>query len=102
MGRMSKKIKRKQEKRANKIGKKMREREQQLEQMENTMKAINASKMVAMLVLRNHGWGGTRLKRFSENFDEIMMDISAGRLSTGDIPAVLEEETGLKRYEITL
>lgn len=99
---MSRKIKRKQKKRANKIGKKMREREQQLEQMENTMKAINASKMVAMLVLRNQGWGGIRLGRFSEKFDEVMMDISAGYLSTGDIPEVLEEETGLKRSEITL
>lgn len=85
-----------------KFSKKRRKREEKVAEIETAMNFVNAVKMASMLVLRNEGWGHTRLLRFSTKFDEVLSDVSAKRLSLSDIPGVLEEETGLKIEEIVL
>lgn len=59
------------------------------------MNTINAVKMASLLILRNQGWGETRILRFSDKFNEVLLDVSGGKLSLRDISEVLEEETGL-------
>ena len=69
-------------------------RQRQL-QDEQTLHAVNAVKFVSMLVLRNQGWGDTRIRRFSNQFNEIIEDISHERLSLTDVADTLYDETGL-------
>lgn len=66
------------------------------------MNSINTVKMVSLLVLRNQGWGRTRISRFSENFNDLLMDVAQGHLSFVDIVETLEEETGLKHDELSI
>lgn len=69
-------------------------RQRQL-QDEQTIHAVNAVKFVSMLVLRNQGWGDTRIRRFSNQFNEIIEDISHERLSLTDVADALFDEVGL-------
>lgn len=69
-------------------------RQRQL-QDDQTLHAVNAVKFVAMLVLRNQGWGDVRIRRFSNQFNDIIEDISHERLSLTDVADVLFDETGL-------
>lgn len=64
--------------------------------------AINTVKFTALLVLRNQGWGATRLTRFSDKMDELLTDINSERLTFSDIMLTLEEETGLSHKEFLL
>lgn len=102
MSSLSRKLRRKREKEERSVRNDILDRQEKLENMDRMMRAMNASKWVAMLVLRNQGWGKTRLERFNYKFDQIMSDISEGRLVPDDIPEVLEIEVGLKKLEITL
>lgn len=65
---------------------------------QKTMNSLIAVKMISLLVLRNRGFGTKRLVDFSNEFNEILGDVSDGRLSLSDIFVTLEEETGLN-YE---
>lgn len=60
-----------------------------------TLHAVNAVKMVSLLALRNEGWSTTRLKRFSDKFNEIVSDVSNEHLSLTDIMDTIFKETGL-------
>ena len=67
-----------------------------------TLHAVNAVKMVSLLVLRNQGWGGTRLLRFSEEFNSLVESVSQELLSLTDISDTLYDETGLKLSDLTI
>jgi hypothetical protein len=69
-------------------------RQRQL-QDEQTLHAVNAVKFVSMLVLRNQGWGDVRIRRFSQQFNELIEDISHERLSLTDVADTLHDEVGL-------
>lgn len=69
-------------------------RQRQL-QDEQTLHAVNAVKFVSMLVLRNQGWGDVRIRRFSNQFNDIIQDISHGHLTLTDVADALYDETGL-------
>ena len=62
---------------------------------EITLNSLAATKMISMLALRNRGFGHSRLKEFSDDFNEILQDVSDGRLSLTDILEVLKDETDL-------
>ncbi len=64
--------------------------------------AANTVKMAALLVLRNQGWGVTRLTRFSEKFDELLVDVNEGRLTFSDISITLEEEIGVSSKDFLI
>lgn len=70
-------------------------RSQRQLQDQQTIHAVNAVKFVAMLVLRNQGWGDTRIRRFSNQFNDIIEDISHERLSLTDVADTLYDEIGL-------
>ena len=59
------------------------------------LNTIEAVKMLALYVLRNQGWGTVRLQKFTDKFNEYMVDVSNGLFSLSDIATVIEEETGL-------
>ncbi len=59
----------------------------------------NTVKLASLLVLRNQGWGATRLIRFSEQFDELLVDINENRLTFSDLAITLEEELGVSSKE---
>lgn len=69
---------------------------------EETLFTLRAVKMVSILALRNQGWGHIRLKRFSEEFNDIVVDISQGRLSLTDIPDTIYDETDLTMRDLEL
>jgi hypothetical protein len=56
--------------------------------------------MISLLALRNQGWGEARLKRFSEQFNEIVADVSHEHLSLSDITETLERETGISLKDL--
>lgn len=70
-------------------------RQRQLQDAQ-TMHAVNAVKMVSLLVLRNQGWGESRLRRFSEGFNDVVADISHEHLSLTDIADTIYDETGIR------
>lgn len=69
---------------------------------EQTKHAVNATKFVSMLVLRNQGWGESRIRRFSNQFNEIIEDISHDRLSLTDVSDALYDETGLDMQTLSV
>ena len=62
---------------------------------ETTLNSLAATKMISMLALRNKGFGHSRLKEFSDDFNVILQDVSDGRLGLTDILEVLKDETDL-------
>jgi hypothetical protein len=64
-------------------------------QDEETKHAVNAVKMVSLLVLRNQGWGESRLRRFSNQFNDVVEDVSHGHLTLTDIADTIYDETTL-------
>jgi hypothetical protein len=64
-------------------------------QDEETRHAVNAVKMVSILALRNIGWGEQRLRKFSNDFNAIVEDVSQGHLTLTDICDTIYDETGL-------
>lgn len=68
---------------------------QRKDDIQKVMSVIRAVRMAALLALRNQGWGNARLKRFNDQFNTILADVSNGHLSLSDIITVLETETGL-------
>lgn len=65
------------------------------------MKAyIEASKLIAMYVLRNEGWGKERLRKFNEKWNRYMDDIDEKWISLADIEGVLAEEVGIEFEDI--
>lgn len=76
-------------------------RQRQL-QDEQTLHAVNAVKFVSMLVLRNQGWGESRIRRFSNQFNDIIEDISNEYLSLTDVADALYDETGLGMKELSV
>lgn len=75
---------------------------QKKKEMDDTLHAVQAVKMVSMLALRNQGYGQIRLRRFSEEFNNIIYDVSHGRLSLSDIPDTIYDETGLSIKDMGL
>ena len=67
---------------------------------EITLNSLAATKMISMLVLRNRGFGHSRLKEFSDDFNEILIDVNNGLLSLGDILQVLKDETDLNPEDL--
>ena len=67
----------------------------QRRRVEITLNALSATKMISMLALRNKGFGHSRLKEFSDDFNVILHDVSDGRLSLTDLLEVLKDETDL-------
>ena len=78
---------------ANDIRKKFKMKQRRRD--ETTLNSLAATKMIAMLALRNKGYGHSRLKEFSDDFNVILQDVSDGRLSLTDILEVLKDETDL-------
>lgn len=64
--------------------------------------AANIVKFASLLILRNQGWGETRLTRFSEKFDELLIDVNSDRLTFSDIMLTLEQETGLNHQDFLI
>lgn len=64
------------------------------------MNTLNAVKMASLLVLRDQGWGKVRIQRFSERFNEVLLNVSQGWLSLSDISDMLEDEIGLGLDEL--
>jgi hypothetical protein len=56
--------------------------------------------MVSLLALRNQGWGESRLRRFSQAFNDIVEDVSNGHLTLTDIADTVYDETGLSMKEL--
>lgn len=65
------------------------------EENQRTLHSIEAVKMVTLLVLRNQGWGHKRLKKFNEEWNTIIVDVSNGWLSLSDIADTIYDEVGL-------
>lgn len=61
---------------------------------------IEASKLIAMYVLRNEGWGSERLRKFNDKWNGYMDDIDDRWISIADIEGVLKEEVGIGFEEI--
>lgn len=75
-------------------------RSQRQLQDQQTIHAVNAVKMVTILALRNQGWGESRLRRFSEQFNTIVSDVSHERLTLTDIADTIYDETGLSMKDL--
>lgn len=71
-------------------------RKQRQLQDDASIYVANTVKLTSLLILRNQGWGITRLTRFSEKFDELLVDVNEERLTFSDIAIALEEELSLK------
>jgi hypothetical protein len=69
-------------------------------QDEQTKHAVNAVKMVSLLALRDQGWGESRLRKFSNKFNDIVEDVSHGYLTLTDIADTIYDETGLSMKEL--
>ena len=69
-------------------------------QDQQTVHAVNAVKMISILALRNQGWGESRLRRFSQQFNDIVEDVSNGHLSLTDISDTIYDETRLSQVEL--
>ena len=67
-----------------------------------TMNICEAVKMITFYVLRNEGWGATRLKRFSDKWNEYLIDVAEGRFTLSDILDVITQETGLTLQELKI
>lgn len=67
---------------------------------ETTLNSLAATKMISMLALRNRGFGHSRLKEFSDDFNVILQDVSDDRLSLTDILDVLKDETDLNMEDL--
>ena len=67
---------------------------------EITLNSLAATKMISMLALRNRGFGRSRLKEFSDDFNEILIDVNNGLLSLSDILEVLKDETNLNPEDL--
>lgn len=78
---------------ANNIRKKFKMKQRRRD--ETTLNSLAATKMISMLALRNKGFGHSRLKEFSDDFNVILQDVSDGRLGLTDILEVLKDETDL-------
>lgn len=78
---------------ANNIRKKFKMKQRRRD--ETTLNSLAATKMISMLALRNKGFGHSRLKEFSDDFNVILQDVSDDRLSLTDILEVLKDETDL-------
>ena len=78
---------------ASDIRRKIKKKQQQKDQ--TTLNSLAATKMISMLALRNRGFGNSRLKEFSDDFNVILKDVSDGLLSLSDILEVLNDETDL-------
>ena len=72
------------------------------DQKDMAYQAVHAVKFAALLVLRNQGWGATRLVRFNERLDALLNDISKNLLSFPDIIKTLEEETGINHKDFVM
>lgn len=59
------------------------------------MTTINVSKLTALMVLRDKGWGKKRILEFSEDFDLLLKTTSEGYLSSVDIAETITKETGI-------
>ena len=69
---------------------------------ESVKHSVNAVKNISMLVLRNQGWGESRLRRFSSQFNEIVEDVSQDHLTLTDIADTLFDETGLSMKDLRI
>lgn len=61
--------------------------------------AVEMLLMLSLLVLRNMGWGKTRLKRFKDDFQKQIKALEEGYISIQDITQMIYEETGFNVYE---
>lgn len=68
----------------------------------NTMNVTEAVKMITLYALRRQGWGKKRLKAFSDDWNESIMDVSNGWYSLTDIMETLAEETGLTMEDLKI
>lgn len=59
--------------------------------------AFDRTVILSLLVLRDHwGFGEIRMARFMDQLSELVVDVSAGRLSMEDIVKTLEDELGIE------
>lgn len=82
------------------LPKELIQRIDQAEEIQKTLAAVNASKMIAILVLRNQGWGESRLRRFSEQFNDQVDSINRKYMSLSDIGDTIFDETGLSMKDL--
>ena len=83
---------------AKKIGSSFRPTKKQLQQqatIAHTMNMVEAVKMITLYTLRNQGYGNKRLKKFSDKWNQYLLQVMEGYFSLSDVEGVLKEETGL-------
>ena len=85
-------------KKANDIRQKFKKKRRRKDEI--TLNSLAATKMISMLALRNRGFGHSRLKEFSDDFNEVLIDVNNGLLSLSDILQVLKDETNLNPEDL--
>lgn len=61
-----------------------------------TKEAVKVTQLFPVWVLRNQGWGEKRLKRFLEDYSDLIDSYNRGYLNLEDIATTLDEETGVR------
>lgn len=64
------------------------------------LRALNAGKILAAMVLRDKGFGSSRLYDFSNKFDEELEKVMRGDKTLEYIQDVITDETGLTQAEL--
>ena len=67
---------------------------------EEIIRTVNAVKVISVLVLRNQGWADIRIRRFSQQFDDILDKVTNGRMTLSEIADIVHDETGLSLAEL--
>ena len=69
---------------------------------EEIIRTVNAVKVISVLVLRNQGWADIRIRRFSQQFDDILDKVTNGRMTLSEIADIVHDETGLSLGELQI
>lgn len=69
-------------------------------EIQRTLHALDAVKMLSLYVLRNQGWSTKRLGAFNDKWNEYLEDVCNGLFTLEDIANVIESETGLSVNEL--
>ena len=64
------------------------------------LRTLNAGKILAVMVLRDKGFGSSRLYDFSNKFDEELEKVMRGDKTLEYIQDVITDETGLTQAEL--
>ena len=82
--------------------KKDRQYGKKLQDTVEMLRLMDEFKMLAFYVLRNQGWGKTRLLRFNEKWNAYMIDVSTGHFSIDDVKGVMLDELGLTAEDLMI